>query len=173
MKCNQTIGLLSDYLDGDLPPAVGEQVRSHLECCPRCRGEWSALRQTVRLVAHLGTEKCPVDLKSHVLAAIQPQPAAPRPRLPMPFPLLRLTLWGSAATGLAAAIAGVMLLRFAGPPAGHAHAPTAPPAVVAESRLHDQYDLVNGLGAADGLMLSLPPERVEQSRPSESGSVKQ
>jgi anti-sigma factor RsiW len=169
MKCNQTINLLSDYLDGGLTPQVGEQVRSHLECCPQCRREWSALRQTVRLVGHFGTEKCPVDLKSHVLAAIQPQRPAPRPV----FPFRRLTLWGGAATGVAAAVAGVMLLRFGGPPPANVHLPTAPPAVVAESRLHEQYDLVNGLGAADGRLLSLPPERVEQSHPSGSEPVKQ
>ena len=62
--------MLSDYLDGNLSAGQAKPVREHLDGCTRCRGDWEMLRATGRLVAHLGGETCPVDLRPSIERAI-------------------------------------------------------------------------------------------------------
>ena len=70
MQCSAIQPLLSDYLDGSLSSAQARPVREHLDGCVRCRRDWEMLRATGRLVAHLGGETCPVDLRDSIERAI-------------------------------------------------------------------------------------------------------
>jgi len=36
LRCREILERLSDYLDGDLPPALVAQVEEHLRGCDRC-----------------------------------------------------------------------------------------------------------------------------------------
>ena len=153
MKCSHCQSILSDYLDGELSPVQASHVRHHLEDCDVCAPRWRALRQTVRLVGHLGHERCPVDLRAGVTMAVQSRYAGRQFRFPV-LPTAAVT--GAALTGLAI---GLAFLRVgAAVPDMEASLPPAQ-SMVAEAPVHDQFDLATGLGSVDGLLLSLPTER--------------
>jgi anti-sigma factor RsiW len=154
MKCSHVQTLLSDYLDGELTVGQAAHVRGHLEHCGPCDAKWRMLRRTVRLVAHMGHERCPVDLRAGVAMAVEQRYAGRRPSLGFG----RALAFSGAAMSLVGMCFGLAIWRPT-LPAGTAHggAP-AQPEVVAEAPLHEQYNLATGLGTADGLLISLPPE---------------
>ena len=54
LSCGDVLAVLSDYLDGDLPPASRQQVEDHLRGCEGCTrfgGEFTATVHALR--AHL------------------------------------------------------------------------------------------------------------------------
>lgn len=157
MKCSQVQTSLSEYLDGGLSPVQGAHVREHLDRCEGCAAQWRALRQTVRLVAHLGHEKCPVDLRASVAVAIQGQSigATRRPS----FLNVRALSGGGAALAAAAVLTVFVLVK---PQMASGTLPRqvqeVQAAVTAQIPIHDQYNLATGLGTTDGLLLSLTPD---------------
>jgi anti-sigma factor RsiW len=51
LSCSDVLALLSDYLDGDLPPEARQQVEAHLRGCEGCArfgGEFKATVQALR-----------------------------------------------------------------------------------------------------------------------------
>ena len=44
MKCHEAQELLSAWLDGELPEAVGAALTAHVEWCATCRREWLQLK---------------------------------------------------------------------------------------------------------------------------------
>jgi anti-sigma factor RsiW len=158
MKCSHIQSVLSEYLDGQLSHVQSSQVERHLLSCDECQGRWRMLRRTVRLVGHLGHEKCPVDLRATVAQATQARPA------PSPW---RSSVPAAAASGIAAGVVCLLLTaHLMRPTFGNGGLPArlagANPAVVMEAvdaPVHDQYDLAAGMGSVDGLLLALPPER--------------
>jgi len=161
MKCSQVQSLLSDYLDGELTAGQAAQVRGHLEHCGRCDTKWRMLRRTVRLVAHLGHERCPVDLRPGVALAVEQRYAGRRWSLPFGGAL--------AFSGMAAVtvlfVSAMLLFWRPGTARGPLVSPVVSVAseVVAEAPLHEQYDLATGLGTTDGLLLAIPPEKKRQA----------
>ena len=157
MKCSQVQTSLSEYLDGGLGPVQGAHVREHLDHCEGCAAQWRALRQTVRLVAHLGNEKCPVDLRASVALAVQERTvrAARRPLFLSP----RVLSGGGAFVAAATVLTGFVLLK---PQMASGTLPRnvqqVQAAVAAQIPVHDQYNLATGLGTTDGLLLSLTPD---------------
>jgi len=154
MKCRDARGLLSDYVDGELPGAKAERLQRHLADCDGCRDEWEGLRRTVRLVAHLGRETCPVDLRARVVHAVS-APYAPGRAARAPLALPVFGRWAGAGVALATGVVGWQLAISRPTASVGSHAPAPGPAV-AVAGLHEQYGLANALGTADGLMLSLP-----------------
>jgi len=152
MNCPRIRPLLSDYLDGELSAERAEAVEQHLSGCPECTCLWRELRGTVRIVAHLGRQRCPVDLRSTVMQAVARPPARRVAGL-----LLRrilATLAGGSAV-VASLLFPLVLQQSAGrlPIGGQADGEAAQslPAPV-----HLQYNMATSLGTADGLLLSLP-----------------
>jgi anti-sigma factor RsiW len=165
MKCSHIQSVLSEYLDGQLSHVQATQVERHLTACDQCQSHWRLLRKTVRLVGHLGHEKCPVDLRATVTQATQRHRVRPRRVFTTPM---------AAATGVAAGLFGLVLaFGLLRTPFGHgtapAHLASGEPAVIAEAiepSVHDQYDLAAGMGSVDGLLLALPSERKHSGRAS-------
>jgi hypothetical protein len=58
-SCDETLGLLDDYLDGELPPAQVHAVELHLAQCDPCREEERALRDILDAAADLPREMEP------------------------------------------------------------------------------------------------------------------
>lgn len=152
MNCPRIQPLLSDYLDGELNAERAEAVEHHLSGCPRCANLLRELRGTVRIVAHLGRQRCPVDLRAAVVQSIARPPA--RRATGLLFRRLLAALAGG--TAVAATLAFPLALqRSPGhlTTGGQANGETIPSLV---APVHVQYNMATSLGTADGLLLSLP-----------------
>ena len=105
MKCEHVSGRLSQMLDGVLGPIARLLVRRHLASCDTCAGkleELRAMQATIR--TKLPYHRAPPGLAARIGAALSLERAPPttQPRFrPPPFSL--------PATGLAGAVAGVVL----------------------------------------------------------------
>ena len=47
LVCRDAVALMSDYLDGRLPPADRERLEAHLAACPHCTEYLAQLRVTI------------------------------------------------------------------------------------------------------------------------------
>ena len=52
--CDEFFALLSDYLDGELPPSRCAEFEKHLEDCPPCIVFVRSLKQSIRISRGLG-----------------------------------------------------------------------------------------------------------------------
>jgi hypothetical protein len=50
LACRQAVRLISDYLDGDLPPGWRDSIAEHLSACDGCTAYLEQIRQTVDLL---------------------------------------------------------------------------------------------------------------------------
>ena len=76
--CRSLFEKLSEYLDGELDPAVCSRIEEHLADCPPCVAFLRSLR---RAIAHVGTvlpPELPEDVKRKVLAAYRRAKDDPR-----------------------------------------------------------------------------------------------
>lgn len=48
LTCQELVELVTDYLDGALPPVAHAELESHLERCPPCRRYLDQMRVTHR-----------------------------------------------------------------------------------------------------------------------------
>jgi anti-sigma factor (TIGR02949 family) len=55
-KCEELLGSLSSYIDGDLPPELCQELEKHLEGCDDCRVVLNTTKRTIELV-HSPAEK--------------------------------------------------------------------------------------------------------------------
>jgi hypothetical protein len=53
LACRQAVRLISDYLDGDLPPGWRDSVTEHLSACDGCTAYLDQIRQTVDLLEQI------------------------------------------------------------------------------------------------------------------------
>jgi hypothetical protein len=53
LACQQAVRLISDYLDGDLPPGWRDSVTEHLSACDGCTAYLEQIRQTVDLLEEI------------------------------------------------------------------------------------------------------------------------
>ena len=49
MTCRETVDLLGDYVDGELPPEIRRSVDVHLAGCPECATYLATYRATIAL----------------------------------------------------------------------------------------------------------------------------
>lgn len=74
-ECKQIFALLSEYLDGELPPGVCENLERHIGECPPCVEFVKSLRKSTelcrRLKAASPSEPLPDDALADLRAAWQ------------------------------------------------------------------------------------------------------
>lgn len=63
LACRAAVQLMSDYLDGALPPAARRRLEGHLAACPHCSEYLAQLRVTVDALGHVE----PDDLSEEAL----------------------------------------------------------------------------------------------------------
>ena len=61
-SCKEAIGLLSDYVDFELPPAACCEVESHLAGCPECLELVDSLRKVIALCHAYAPNALPAPL---------------------------------------------------------------------------------------------------------------
>ncbi|MBA3806958.1 MAG: zf-HC2 domain-containing protein [Solirubrobacterales bacterium] len=59
--CRHVRALMSDYLDGELPPPDTRTVKRHVRWCPNCRRMLKNLTDTVRALHALGLDPTTTD----------------------------------------------------------------------------------------------------------------
>jgi anti-sigma factor RsiW len=50
MACNELVEIVTDYLDGTLPPAELARLHDHLSSCDGCQAHVEQMRATVRVL---------------------------------------------------------------------------------------------------------------------------
>jgi anti-sigma factor RsiW len=53
LTCRELVELVTDYLEGGLPPAERARFEAHLADCPGCTTYLEQMRQTIRLLGRL------------------------------------------------------------------------------------------------------------------------
>ncbi len=65
--CQQWLGQLSDYVDGDLAEGMCQEIRRHMQDCQNCRVVVDTLRKTVSLYRVQGQEPTPENVEDRLL----------------------------------------------------------------------------------------------------------
>lgn len=65
-KCEEYIGGLADYIDGEIDPALCEEIERHIGQCNNCRIMVDTMRQTVRLCRDGRQEPLPAALEQRL-----------------------------------------------------------------------------------------------------------
>lgn len=69
MTCRELVGLVTEYLEGALPPAERLRFERHMAVCPPCRGYMTQIRETVRASGGLTEETISPDARDALLEA--------------------------------------------------------------------------------------------------------
>ena len=65
-KCEEYIGGLADYIDGDVDPSLCEEIERHIGQCKNCRIMVDTMRQTVQLCREGKPEPLPEALEQRL-----------------------------------------------------------------------------------------------------------
>ena len=69
-NCRETLEVLSEYIDGELDPALCAEIEHHMAQCGNCRIMVDTLRKTVILYRDFGHEEVPPDAKDRLYAVL-------------------------------------------------------------------------------------------------------
>ena len=62
-SCNDLVGLLADFVEHQLPPAVHEDLQKHLARCPQCVAQLKTYESTLTLLKSIRDEDLPRELR--------------------------------------------------------------------------------------------------------------
>jgi len=79
-KCREMIALLSEYIDGALPPDRARGLEAHLAICDPCVAFLESLRKTRSAVGALREEDIPEDCRRALRSFLDDKVRKPRPR---------------------------------------------------------------------------------------------
>ena len=68
--CRETLGMLSEYLDGELDEQLCAELERHMAECGDCRVVVDTLRKTVALYHTHGHRDVPADAKARLYAVL-------------------------------------------------------------------------------------------------------
>jgi anti-sigma factor RsiW len=71
LTCQELVELVTDYLEGALPPADVVRFEDHLELCPFCVTYVEQLRETIRITGALREEELEPAARDELLAAFR------------------------------------------------------------------------------------------------------
>lgn len=71
MNCQNIIRELTDYLDGEMSPAMKAELEKHLTDCDDCRMVVDSTRKTIEIFCHCQPAPLPEDVRSRLHAALR------------------------------------------------------------------------------------------------------
>ncbi len=71
MKCDDLLRALNDYVDGDIDPAVCDDLEAHLEGCNPCQVVVDNIRKTIRLYKENEVYEIPIEFQSRLHAELR------------------------------------------------------------------------------------------------------
>lgn len=77
--CRETIALLTEYMEGDLPPPIRRALERHLELCAPCAGYLASLRTVRAAAAGLRRTAMPAEMHRRLHAVLGLRRQVPRP----------------------------------------------------------------------------------------------
>lgn len=80
LTCPEARSMVSDYIDGDLPPALARSLEEHLQTCPCCPPLYASLVETLAELKALDDSAGVDRLVSRVLGALADLPGPDEPR---------------------------------------------------------------------------------------------
>jgi predicted anti-sigma-YlaC factor YlaD len=66
-SCAEIVDLVTDYLEGTLPPELRLEFERHLVACPPCRGYLMQMRGLLRVAGRLREEQLPPELREALI----------------------------------------------------------------------------------------------------------
>jgi anti-sigma factor (TIGR02949 family) len=70
-KCQALLGSLSEYIDGELPADLCQQIEKHLEGCENCRVVLNTTKRTIDLVRVAPEEvTVPADVRERLFVRL-------------------------------------------------------------------------------------------------------
>jgi anti-sigma factor RsiW len=71
LSCQEVVELVTDYLEGELPPEQAELFEQHLNFCDGCLWYVEQMRATVATVGRIREEDVPEETRDMLLAAFR------------------------------------------------------------------------------------------------------
>jgi anti-sigma factor RsiW len=71
MACNELVELVTDYVEGRLPPRDVKRFESHLEICEGCRNYLEQMRETIDTLGELSEESLDEESRGRLLEAFR------------------------------------------------------------------------------------------------------
>jgi anti-sigma factor (TIGR02949 family) len=71
LACQETVELVTDYLETALLPEIKAQFEAHLAGCPSCTNYLDQMQQTLHLLRQLTDESAPPETRQQLLAKFQ------------------------------------------------------------------------------------------------------
>jgi anti-sigma factor RsiW len=81
MTCKELVELVTEYLEGTLPPADRQRFEDHIKDCPYCATYLHQMRQTIRTLGRLTEEDLSEDAKQDLLRIFRDWKDEPPPEL--------------------------------------------------------------------------------------------
>ncbi len=69
--CTDLVGLLADYVEHHLKPAVHDELERHLAKCPRCVAQLKTYQSTLSLLRSIRDEDLPEELRCTLRSFIE------------------------------------------------------------------------------------------------------
>jgi len=69
--CREIVEVVTEYLDGAMPPAERSRFDDHMRICPGCATYLEQMRSTIRLAGTLAPEAVTPEAKAAFLAALR------------------------------------------------------------------------------------------------------
>jgi anti-sigma factor RsiW len=71
LACTQLVELVTDYLEGRLPPAERERFEEHVAVCEGCAAYLEQMRTTIATAGRLSETELPPELEERLLGAFR------------------------------------------------------------------------------------------------------
>ena len=71
MSCKQLVDVITDYLEGAMPPGDRARFESHLDACPYCVTYLEQMRATVDALGELSEESLSEEARDQLLQAFR------------------------------------------------------------------------------------------------------
>ncbi len=71
ISCQEVVELVTDYLEGAMPPAEGARFEHHLSLCEGCFFYVEQIRMTIEAVGRIGKEDVPPEIREGLIDAFR------------------------------------------------------------------------------------------------------
>lgn len=71
LTCREMVELVTEYVEGTMPPRLRAIFEAHLNVCPGCTAYLEQMRQTIRAMGKLTEETIPPKARDELLQAFR------------------------------------------------------------------------------------------------------